>query len=30
MGDLAIDLAIYYQLGTSRGDYSLLELDGHK
>jgi len=24
MGDLAIDLAIYYQLGTSRGDYSLL------
>jgi len=24
MGDFAIDLAIYYQLGTSRGDYSLL------
>jgi Sulfotransferase family len=24
MGDLAVDLAIYYQLGTSRGDYSLL------
>jgi len=24
MGDFAIDLAIYHQLGTSRGDYSLL------
>jgi len=24
MGDLAIRLAIYYELGTSRGDYSLL------
>jgi Sulfotransferase family len=24
MGDLAIDLAIYYQIGTARGDYSLL------
>ena len=24
MGDLAIDLAIYYQIGTARGEYSLL------
>ena len=24
MGDLAINLAIYYQIGTARGDYSLL------
>ncbi len=24
MGDLAIDLATYYQIGTTRGDYSLL------
>jgi hypothetical protein len=24
MGDLTVDLAIYYQIGTARGDYSLL------
>jgi hypothetical protein len=30
MGDLAIDLAIYYQIGTRRGDYSLLSSMGMK
>jgi hypothetical protein len=28
MGDLAIDLAIYYQIGTARGKYSLLSSMG--
>src|SRR5258707_5013547 len=28
MGDFAIRLAIYYELGTSRGDYSLLSSIG--
>ena len=28
MGDLGINLAIYYQTGTARGDYSLLSSMG--